>query len=259
MNGWTEVESAGWSLVCCDALSEIGAIRHGVTTRRGNLNLSLRTAQNVDTAIRNRSLVAAHFDAAIDSLVIPNQVHGNRVAVVKSSANGSAISLPGEADALVTQVPGALLGITVADCLPVLLYDSENHAVGLAHSGWRGTAGRIVPNTLNAMQNEFGTDPRHVVAAVGPGICGRCYEVGDEVREALLAVNAPRDSLRPSQNGRWMLDLTTIVECQARESGIRESALSVAPCCTACHNHLFYSHRKEGAMAGRFGAFIRLD
>jgi YfiH family protein len=185
------------------------------------------------------------------------------VAVVREDQRGIGAWSPnggfGDTDALVTDVPGILLGITIADCLPVYLYDPEHHAIGLAHSGWRGTAGRIVPNTIDLMRNAFGTDPNDVFAAIGPGICGRCYEVGDEVRDALLAVDAPGSAFRESHAGRWMLDLSTVVRRQLRSTGIGESNMSAATWCTSCHNHLFFSHRKEGPGAGRFGAFLKLD
>lgn len=254
---WTRIGTDACSAVESNVLAAFPEIAHGVTTRQGGLNLSLRTHPNRAEAIANRASAARLFGADLDALFIPEQVHGNDVAVM-CGGDGTYESDRREADAVVTNVPGILLGITIADCLPVFLYDPANRAIGLGHSGWRGTATRIVPWTLDVMQREYGTDSRDVIAAVGPGICGRCYEVGGEVRAALLDSGASAASFNPSPAGRWMLDLASVVRSQLIECGVVGESISQAPWCTFCNNDIFFSHRKEGPMAGRLGAFIRL-
>jgi hypothetical protein len=259
LSNWHLIEHDGCSAVASDSLAAYTELRHGVTTRQGDLNLSLRTGPDPNTVARNRACAAALFDSSTGDLIIPDQVHGATVAIVSRQPDASIHSSVPHADALVTDTPGILLGITIADCLPVFLYDPIHRAIGLAHSGWRGTAGRVVANTLEAMRSEYGTNPAEALAAIGPGICGRCYEVGDEVKAALMAVGADETAFSPSPNDRWMLDLKPIVIGQLRECGVPDSSVSVSPWCTVCHNHLFFSHRKEGPGAGRMGAFLKLQ
>jgi hypothetical protein len=259
MPNWHLIESGGCSAVASDSLAVYPGLRHGVTTRQGDLNLSFRTGPDPATVQRNRARAARLFDAVLEDLIVPDQIHGAVVTIVARGADGSIHSSAPESDALITDTPGILLGITIADCLPVFLCDPVQRAIGLAHSGWRGTAGRIVANMLDAMRSEYGTNPSNVLAAIGTGICGRCYEVGDEVQAALLAADAPESAFAPSANGRWMLDLEQIVAAQLCASGVDASHLSTSPWCTVCDNHLFFSHRREGPTAGRMGAFIRLQ
>jgi YfiH family protein len=258
MSAWSRIDSRECSAVPADALLAFPEIRHGVTTRHHDLNLSLRTGPDPATVLANRAHAASLFGATLGDLIIPDQVHGAAVTAVRRLDDGTLSSDKRNADALVTNTPGVLLGITIADCLPVFLYDPAHRAIGLAHSGWRGTAGPIVANTLQVMNREFGSKPCDITAAVGPGIGGCCYEVGHEVREALLAISARDSAFRPSPNGRWMLDLSAIITAQLLAAGIPAASVSVSPWCTFCNNDLFFSHRKEGSMAGRMGAFLKL-
>jgi len=237
-------------------------VRHGVTARQGYLNLSARTETDRELLRKNRAQACAFFGAELTDCTIPNQSHGNRVALVTKDDRGLGGWPPEvgahDVDALVTNLPGILLGITIADCLPIFLLDPVRNAVGVVHSGWRGTAGCIVRNTIALMREQYRSDPEDVYAAIGPGICGKCYEVGDEVRAALENAGAAEDAFYPSPAGRWMLDLSSVVIRQLLNEGVRAERLFPSPWCTSCHNYLFYSHRKEGPMAGRMGAFIKL-
>jgi hypothetical protein len=244
-----------------DDRPELAAVaRMGVTCRAGNLRLSFSTEPDLRRLVANRVYVCAALGADLRDLIIPEQTHGAGVASVGVAERGRGAreretAIPG-VDALVTDAPGVLLGITIADCLPVFLVDAKLGAIGLAHSGWRGTAGAIVPATLARMREAYGTDPADVVASIGPGIGGECYEVGPEVRDALAAARAPEAAFQPSPSGRWLLDLRAIVLAQLREAGVRDEAVSAAPWCTHCERGLFFSHRGEGPGAGRMGAFI---
>jgi YfiH family protein len=237
-------------------------VRHGVTSRQGNLNLSARTEPDRGQLKRNRIEACSFFGAELTDCTIPNQSHGNRSVIVTEVDRGRGGWPPEDGahdvDALVTNVPGVLLGITIADCLPIFLLDPVNKVIGAVHSGWRGTAGCIVRNTIALMREHYETDPRDLLAAIGPGICGMCYEVGDEVKSALMGAGAGHIAFSPSPASRWMLDLNTVVKQQLLDEGIPAGRISVSPWCTSCHNLLFYSHRKEGPMAGRMGAFIKI-
>lgn len=249
-------------LLTSDLLDALAPVQHGMTTRHQDRNLSFRTHPDPTEVRRYRTVVCSAFEKRLTDLTVPAQVHGNGVAVADETHRGMgganlATAIAG-VDALVTATPGLLLGITIADCLPVFLADRRKGVIGLAHSGWRGTAGEIVPRTLRVMQEVFGVEPEQIVAAVGAGIGGCCYEVGAEVREALLRIGSTEEAFCPSPAGRWLLNLPQVVVQQLLACGVPEDAISCAPYCTHCHPDLFFSHRRDGAQAGRMGAFLML-
>jgi YfiH family protein len=187
-----------------------------------------------------------------------------------------------QGDALITREPGVLLTIQTADCIPILLVDTRQRAVAAIHSGWRGTAQRIAEKTLGRMQMEFGTRPQDVIAALGPGIGGRCYEVGHEVVKEFTAKfpNAREwfagafDALENGDNDpNWLpwltmrppghappaprahLDLIAANRAILAGAGIASKNISSSGFCTACRSDLFFSYRREQT-TGRLMAAI---
>ncbi|HEV2022040.1 MAG TPA: peptidoglycan editing factor PgeF [Terriglobales bacterium] len=186
-------------------------------------------------------------------------------------------------DGLITNVPGLLLSIQTADCLPILLVDSKLRAIGAFHAGWRGTLERIAEKGVGLMQRHFGSRARDLVAAIGPGIQVCCYQVGREVRERFesqfayagelfrefeesdpvrekypllfLTARAPGHSeLAP----RIFLDLVKANLRQLKDAGVRAANIHASPLCTACHTELLFSHRAEKGKTGRMLAVIGL-
>lgn len=166
------------------------------------------------------------------------QVHS--ATVLRVDAEG----LQGEADGLVTGTPGLLLGIRTADCLPVLMADPEHRAVAAVHAGWRGVAGGIVPRALSAMRQSFGSQPKNLHIAIGPGIGPCCFEVGPEV-----AVQFGRE-------GRVHLDLANEIALQCRVNGLPDQQVDSAHLCTFCDPSEFHSYRRQGLGAGRMMTVI---
>jgi purine-nucleoside/S-methyl-5'-thioadenosine phosphorylase / adenosine deaminase len=189
-------------------------------------------------------------------------------------------------DALITDHAGMLLGIRVADCVPVLLVDSEHRAIAAVHAGWRGALGRIVEKAAGEMCRMFNSRPENLLAAVGPSIRKCCYEVGPEVVDAfcgafpagenffhkvaatqeemrmglryqtLCNLQAPPGHQAEDSFSKVHLDLAAAVRYQLEHAGVPGSQIYVADYCTACRTDLFYSYRKEGALAGRMMAVI---
>ncbi len=246
-------------LVYSDLLASAG-VRHGVTTRIGELNLSFRVDADSRRVAANRADACAMLGAFLRDLTVPEMVHGTEVAPVEEADRGTGGAQQENAiagaDALVTDVPGLVLGATVADCLAVFLVDMRHRSVGLAHSGWRGTAGGIAGRTLALMRERYGTDPADVVAAIGPGIGGGCYEIGDEVRDAFPP--GLRGVAFARSGGRWKLDLCAAVGAQLVAGGVRADRIDVAPWCTHCETDLLFSHRREGGTGGRMIALLSL-
>jgi YfiH family protein len=189
-------------------------------------------------------------------------------------------------DALIANRPGMLLGIRVADCVPILMVDRKRRAVAAVHAGWRGALHRIVEKASGEMCRMFNSRPENLLAAVGPSIRKCCYEVGPEVADAfcgvfptgeeffhkvaaapeelrmalryqtLFMLQAPPGHRMEDTFSRVHLDLAAVVRYQLEHAGVPASQTYVADYCTACRTDLFYSFRKEGALAGRMMAMI---
>jgi len=152
----------------------------------------------------------------------------------------------GEGDALVTRTPGVAVSIRTADCFPILLADPETRTVAAIHAGWRGTAAGVVRSSLDRMRSEFGTDPRNVFAAIGPGIGQCCYEVGIEVARQFGMKNAGN------------LDLAVENKNQLIAAGVQAARIEQVGGCTFCHAAQFFSWRRDHDRAGRMISFIRV-
>jgi YfiH family protein len=243
--------------VFSDQIARFPFVRHAVTTRghgAAPYNLSLSIGDDRAAVLARRAAVTEML--GFESLLIPRQVHGSYAAIIDTSAIAPGTPLL-EADAAVTRTPGILLGITAADCLPVLFLDPVAKVVGLAHSGWRGTAASIVAATLNAMQS-LSARPERCLVAIGPGIGPEAYEVDEAVFQAFDAeTRAASGVFAPTRDGHYALDLSCAVTHQLLRSGVREDNIDVSPWRTHARLDLFTSHRLSPGCA-RFGAFIGL-
>jgi YfiH family protein len=179
--------------------------------------------------------------------VVARQVHGTRVADV-SSLTGAGTHVVDEADGLITCMPGVLLAVTAADCVPVFLADVRGRCVGLLHAGWRGAAAGILERGLALMHRSFGILPGDLAVYLGPAICGACYEVGGEVLRAF-----GKDPRRPGH-----VDLRLELTEQAVDAGVPAHRVTLSGQCTRCGPDHFHSHRARAADAGRMAAFLGL-
>jgi YfiH family protein len=181
-------------------------------------------------------------DSVIDqeSMASLKQIHSD--VVFAAHARGCA----GEGDALVTREPGLAVSIRTADCLPILLADPVTRSVAAIHAGWRGTAANVVLTSLSRMKDEFGTDPRDVYAAIGPGIGVCCYEVGLDVAQRFGKEEAGR------------LDLAAENRLQLIAAGLHPGRIDAVGGCTFCNPAQFFSWRRDHDRAGRMISFIRV-
>jgi hypothetical protein len=150
----------------------------------------------------------------------------------------------GDGDALLENTPGHLVAIKTADCIPILLVDEEHRAVAAVHAGWRGTVRGIVKHAVCSMQEEFGTRPTKLHAAIGPGIGKCCYEVGAEVAAQF------------GESGPCHIDLVEANRRQLIEAGVPEPQIYAAHLCTKCGVEDFHSYRRDKEQAGRMLSFI---
>jgi len=247
---------------------------------RGALNLGFTSDDKRENVEQNRQIFLQHLGAQKNKkpfpLVTLRQIHSAHIYLIDR-----VLAKPLAGDGMVTKKPGLVLGIQTADCLPVLIADPANKAVGAFHAGWRGTLARIVEKGVGAMRMHFGSDPEQLLAAIGPGIGGCCYSVGAEVQSEFesqfdyagelfqtvfesdpvrekypllfLTARAPGHSnLGPQLH----LDLVKANRRQLLSAGLKEENISASSLCTACNLKLLFSHRAERGKTGRMMAAI---
>ena len=210
---------------------------------------------------KNAAVEGSPFDnpAFVESLglaragiVWPQQVHKDQIAVVREKPAPS-LRIP-ETDGLVTDVKGVLLTTVHADCLPVYFYDPVHEAIGLVHSGWRGTCLGIAPKCAAVMGEEYGTSPEELYAYIGPGICADCFETGPEVRLQFLEEWPFIDECAEPRGEKYYLDLKGIVRRQLEDAGLPAENIEQTEHCTYHEPSLFCSYRREGGTYMRMGA-----
>jgi len=272
------------TILQADALAGIPWLLHGFSTRNDGcsrvyggkaLNLGFTKQDSRRTVEQNRTAFLRKLGAADGKkswpLVALRQIHSDLIHCVEALPQQ-----PLAGDGLVTATPGLLLAIQTADCLPVILVDTKRRAVGVFHAGWRGTVKRIVEKGVGEMRLHFGTRPRDLKAAIGPGVHNCCYEVGPEVRvqfesqfayaEALflevsesdpvrekypllfLTARAPGHSELPK---KIFLDLVEANRRQLLAAGVPAKNISASPLCTSCRTDLLFSYRAEKGVTGR--------
>lgn len=200
-------------------------------------------------AIENYEKLGQLLNITPDDMIRPSQTHTLIVrAVDRTNAGNGVVRLPdeGDCDGLVTNVPGLLLCTREADCVPVYLLDPVNKAVGMIHSGWRGTAGEISKNAISLMSSKYGTRPSDLMVAFGPNICQDCYEVGEELIED-FSVNFQdylNDLFREDGNGKYRLDVSKAVQITLKRCGVKGENIFPSDICTY-ENTEFSSYRRQ--------------
>lgn len=251
---------------------ETGIVRHGFSTRLGgvsqgyyaSLNLSFDRGDDEDAVRENFRRIGEAMGVRSEDMVLSRQTHTTNVRIVTEEDRGKGIVRDRDytdVDGLITNVPGICLVTSYADCVPLYFVDPVKKAVGLSHSGWRGTVGKIGKKTVRMMQETYGCDPADILAAVGPSVCMDCYEVSEDVIERVR--EAFEESLWEQlfyrkDNGKYQLDLWKANELIFQEAGILPEHIAVTNVCTHCNSKILYSHRAAGDERGNLCAFLAL-
>lgn len=241
------------------------------------LNMGLRVGDEDHAVLTNRRRFFNAFGLPLERSMWCRQVHADTVVVVDERAarprpdgrqdRGAfdETTVISDTDALITDIVGVPLCVTLADCVPVVLYDPEHHALGLAHAGWGGTVARIASRAVARMQERFHTDPRRLLAGIGPSIDAANYEVGPDViarGTAAYGPDAPR-IMTPAASGKAYFDLWAANEIDLRDAGVTPSQIEVSGISTVEELDRFYSHRHETRephpQTGRFIAAAMLQ
>lgn len=253
-------------------LEETGLVRHGFSTRLGgvsegcfsSMNLSFGRGDKEEAVRENFRRMGLAIGARCEDMVFSRQTHTTNVQVVTEKDRGMGIMRPTEyqdVDGMVTDIPGICLVTFYADCVPLFFVDPVKKAIGLSHSGWRGTVGKIGKATVELMGCRFGSDPADILAAIGPSICQDCYEVSEDVIEKFRENFAECDWTQlfyQKENGKYQLDLWKANEIIFAEAGILSKHIAVTNVCTHCNSSVFYSHRTTGNQRGSLAAFLAL-
>ena len=264
-----EIEDKSVPLLYFPILENTGIVEHCFTTRAGgvsegifdSLNLSFTRGDDESAVMENYDRLAAALDTRKEQFVCTDQTHTTNVIRVGKEDCGYGVTRQKpytDVDGLVTDEPGVVLSTFFADCVPLYFVDTVNRAIGLSHSGWRGTVGRMGQRTLEKMATEFGTNPKDVVAAIGPSICQDCYEVSEDVAEEFIKeFSGHADEILINKgNGKYQLDLWKTNEIVLIEAGVKKENIAVTNICTCCNPDVLFSHRASKGKRGNLGAFM---
>ena len=262
-----EMHKAGKIQYLKPALSSNCAIA-GFTTRHegvsrppyNSLNLGSNTLDSTHNVEGNRSLLARSTGTTLDHFLTVTQVHGTDLLVIDSPNAELAHFLKLECDGIVTNQPGIMIAVCVADCVPILLHDPVKGVVAALHAGWQGTVGNIAGKGVEAMVNMFGCAKKDILAAIGPAIAGCCYEVDAPIRDAFKKADAAWDLVSTERGeGKWLLDLPAANRRLLADAGLAPDQIEAEQLCVCCSQELFFSYRRDGGDTGRQVGFIMLE
>ena len=256
----------GVPLLTYPLLEKTEFVTHGFTTRMGGVSEGYCSTMNISTTRgdapeaveENRKRLARALGVKVEDFTYTHQTHTTNVAVVREEDRGKRFM---ETDGMVTNVPGICLVTFYADCVPLYFVDPVHKAIGLSHSGWRGTVHRMGKATLEAMNREYGTNPADVIACIGPSICQDCFEVGPEVAAEFadgFAEQYHKDLFYQKPDGKYQVDLWRANEIVLQEAGIPENQIHTTDICTRCNPTHLFSHRIMGTERGNLAAFLAL-
>ena len=247
-------------------LEETGIVHHGFSTKLGGvskgcwatMNISTTRGDDPEDVEENQRRIARAIGVKPEDMTFTNQTHTTNVAVVRAEDKGRRFM---ETDGMITNVPGICLVTFYADCVPLYFVDPVKKVIGLSHSGWRGTVGKIGKVTVELMQKTYGSDPKDILAAIGPSICQDCYEVSEDVivkfQKSFEEKYWP-ELFYQKENGKYQLNLWKANELVFEEAGILKKHIAVTNVCTHYNPDILFSHRTTGNKRGNLSAFLAL-
>ena len=265
-------ENKGVTWLTYPAFEQFADIVHGFSTRLGGVSEGIYASMNLsftrgdkDAAVyENYRRFAAALGFSERDIVTSDHTHTANVRIITEEDRGNGITKPRpytDVDGMITNVRGLVLATFYSDCVPLYFVDPVHHAIGLSHSGWRGTVAKIGAVTIRKMQETYGTDPADVYAAIGPSICQECYEVSEDVILEFQKSFAPEHWEKlfyKKENGKYQLNLWEANKIIFTEAGITEKHISMPGICTCCNPEFLFSHRASHGKRGNLGAFLGL-
>ena len=259
-----EKEVAGVPFLSYPMLEKTGIVNHGFSTKLGGvskgcwatMNISTTRGDDPEDVKETERRIARAIGVKPEDFTYTNQTHTTNVAVVRAEDKGKRFM---ETDGMITNVPGICLVTFYADCVPLYFVDPLHHAIGLSHSGWRGTVQKIGEVTIKKMAEEYGSNPKDMKVAIGPSICQDCYEVSlDVIEEFKNAFDQKHwdKFFYEKDNGKYQLNLWEANRIIFTEAGICPENISMPNICTCCNPEFLFSHRASHGKRGNLGAFL---
>lgn len=263
-------ENKGVTYLTYPALEELFGFVHAFSTRLGgvsegiysSMNLSFTRGDDENSVMENYRRLAEAVGFSVENIVTSDQTHTANVRVITEADRGNGITKPRpytDVDGMITNVPGLVLATFYADCVPLYFIDPVRKAIGLSHSGWRGTAAHIGAVTVRRMQEEYGSLPEDIYGAIGPSICQECYEVSEDVIlefQKTFPEQSWKDLFYRKENGKYQLNLWEANRQIMLEAGLIEEHISLPGLCTCCNPEFLFSHRASRGKRGNLGAFL---
>lgn len=264
-------ENKGVTYLTYPAFEKFPEFYHGFSTRLGgvskgiysSMNLSFTRGDEEEAVLENYRRIADAIGFSMEGIVCSDQTHTVHIRQVTEADKGKGVLQKKDytdIDGLITNVPGITLTTFYADCVPLFFLDPVNKAAGLAHSGWRGTVGRMGEKMVKAMKDAFGSEPENLYAGIGPSICQDCYEVSadvaDRFREEFQGYEENAGLLYKTKPGKYQLNLWKANEIVLTEAGILREHISFPGICTCCNPEFLFSHRASQGKRGNLCAFL---
>lgn len=268
----TVKENNGVSYITFNILNDISWLKNAFSTRVGgvsdgiysSMNLSYTLNDDAKNVDKNFNIFGSATGINVEDMVYSMQTHTTNVLKVTSDKKGMGILSARDykdIDGLITNEPNVCLVTSYADCVPLYFVDTKNKAIGLSHSGWRGTVGNIAKNTLSSMNKEYNTQAEDVIAVIGPSICKDCYEVSSDLYDEFAKQYSKEeleDMFVKKDNGKYQLDLWKANYYNFINLGIKKENISVTDTCTCCNKELLFSHRGSNGKRGTLCAFLEI-
>lgn len=237
---------------------------HGFTSAQGGVsrgricgfNLGFRVKDDENAVRENYRLLAEDLGIYLDRTVLAKQTHTKNIRIVTEADAGKGIVRDSDiedTDGLVCNIPNMALVVFSADCIPILMYDRKSRAVAAVHSGWRGTVQRIGSAAVEAMEENFGSRPSDIIAAIGPGIGPCCFEFGEDAQNYF-----DRKYLTEREGGKFLVNIWEMNRDILIESGLQTQNIDLSGVCTVCNSDKYYSYRTHKDKTGRQAAVIML-
>lgn len=260
----------GIPYISFNALEQTGMVVNAFSTRQGGVSVGCLESMNLgfnrgdldENVLKNHKIFAKAVGFPYENIVTTNQTHTTNVRVVTKEDCGKGITKDrdySDVDGLITNVPGIVLTTYYADCVPLYILDPVNKAIGLSHSGWKGTVNRIGENTLKLMNENYGTNPKDVICCIGPSICQDCYEISEDVANEFINEFGKNNKILYNKgNGKYRLNLWESVKQVFLDAGVEYDNIYTTDICTCCNKDELFSHRGHHGKRGNLAAFLML-
>lgn len=259
-----EFQKDGRLYLLSKAFDTTNLVRHGFTGRQGGvshgkvhgLNLGFRVGDDPESVRENYRLVAEDLQLPVTQMVLSKQSHTDNIRMVTQADAGKGIFKESDiedTDGLITNLVGIPLMIFTADCIPLLLLDPVKKVIAAIHAGWRGTVKGIGGKAVTMMQEHFGSNPAHILAAIGPGIGPCCFTFDQKDADVF-----PQSYITPKTDSKVLIDLWAMNRDQLLLKGLLPHHIDQSGVCTVCHADRYYSYRTHKDRTGRQGAVMML-